>query len=111
MIIISTTLIVLALTWGGVRYSWGSVMVAVPLALGLALLVGFIFYEIYVPDHPVVSKVHQKCSPLTAKNSFLSKFWQIGRASRATLKRSSACSFRLQQFVRINLRSPLWNGT
>lgn len=31
-------------------------MVALPLSLGLALLVGFIFYEIHIPDHPVVNK-------------------------------------------------------
>lgn len=75
MIVISTTLIVLALTWGGVRYTWGSVMVAVPLVLGLALLVGFIFYEVHVPDHPVVSHANFRAvSHLKVWISFQFKF-------------------------------------
>ncbi|KAI1390477.1 MFS general substrate transporter [Hypoxylon trugodes] len=41
----STTLLLLALDWAGGAYTWSSPHVAVPLSLGLALLVGFGLYE------------------------------------------------------------------
>ncbi|KAI0100456.1 MFS general substrate transporter [Hypoxylon sp. NC0597] len=41
----SATLMLLALDWAGGAYSWSSPHVAVPLGLGLAMLVGFTLYE------------------------------------------------------------------
>ncbi|OTB02549.1 hypothetical protein M426DRAFT_264349 [Hypoxylon sp. CI-4A] len=41
----SATLMLLALDWAGGAYSWSSPHVAVPLSLGLAMLVGFALYE------------------------------------------------------------------
>ncbi|KAI1407673.1 MFS general substrate transporter [Hypoxylon sp. FL1857] len=41
----SATLMLLALDWAGGAYAWSSPHVAVPLSLGLAMLVGFALYE------------------------------------------------------------------
>ncbi|XDG02688.1 hypothetical protein ABKA04_002303 [Annulohypoxylon sp. FPYF3050] len=41
----SATLMLLALDWAGGAYSWSSPHVAVPLSLGLVMLVGFALYE------------------------------------------------------------------
>ncbi|KZT20290.1 iron permease [Neolentinus lepideus HHB14362 ss-1] len=54
MVIASTTAVVIALTWGGIQYSWGSANVLVPLILGLLGLVAFVIYEAKIPDHPIV---------------------------------------------------------
>ncbi|EPQ58605.1 Mfs1.1 [Gloeophyllum trabeum ATCC 11539] len=54
MVIASTTAVVIALTWGGIQYSWGSPRVLVPLILGMLGLVAFITYEAKVPQHPIV---------------------------------------------------------
>ncbi|CAJ2510516.1 Uu.00g133250.m01.CDS01 [Anthostomella pinea] len=45
MFVSSATLMLLGLDWAGGAYGWSSPHVAVPLSLGLALLVGFGFYE------------------------------------------------------------------
>ncbi|KAI5114854.1 hypothetical protein M0805_000620, partial [Coniferiporia weirii] len=54
LVIASTTCVVLALTWGGVMHPWTSANVLVSLILGLIGLGGFICYEVYVPDYPVL---------------------------------------------------------
>lgn len=54
LVMAGTTLVVLGLTWGGVRFPWSSWQVLVPLILGLMLLVGFIAYEAHVPEVPLV---------------------------------------------------------
>ncbi|KAI0045564.1 MFS general substrate transporter [Auriscalpium vulgare] len=47
----STTSVVIALTWGGVVYSWQSARVLVPLVLGLIGLAAFVVYEMkFVPE-------------------------------------------------------------
>ncbi|KAI1121624.1 major facilitator superfamily domain-containing protein [Nemania abortiva] len=45
LFISSATLLLLALDWAGGAYAWSDAHVAVPLSLGLALLVGFVGYE------------------------------------------------------------------
>ncbi|EJD49572.1 Mfs1.1 [Auricularia subglabra TFB-10046 SS5] len=54
IVIASSTAICIALTWAGVRYSWASAKVLVPLILGLLGLLGFFFYEATCATHPVV---------------------------------------------------------
>ncbi|THG99353.1 hypothetical protein EW145_g7284 [Phellinidium pouzarii] len=54
IIIASTTAVVIALTWGGIKFAWTSANVLVPLILGLFGLGGFVWYEFYVPTHPVL---------------------------------------------------------
>jgi hypothetical protein len=55
LIIVSTTSIVVGLTWGGIRYPWLSAHVLSPLVVGFIGLGGFIIYEIYFCKPPVVS--------------------------------------------------------
>ncbi|KAG9016032.1 hypothetical protein FRB90_003793, partial [Tulasnella sp. 427] len=54
MIILATTLTVVALTWAGVKYPWSSYQVLVPLVLGLVLTAGFFVYEAKFAIEPVV---------------------------------------------------------
>jgi len=39
--------------WGGYQYPWASAHVLVPLLLGIALLVGFCFWEVYGAKYPM----------------------------------------------------------
>ena len=55
LVIASTTAVVIALTWGGVEFSWSSPKVLVPLIVGLAGLVVFLVYESKVAENPLVS--------------------------------------------------------
>ncbi|KAI0327038.1 iron permease [Cubamyces sp. BRFM 1775] len=52
IIIAGTTLALLALTWGGIRYPWSSAHVLAPLILGGVLILTFFVYEHYVPIEP-----------------------------------------------------------
>ncbi|KIP05339.1 hypothetical protein PHLGIDRAFT_25152 [Phlebiopsis gigantea 11061_1 CR5-6] len=54
IVISGTTLAVVGLTFGGVRFPWSSAQVLAPLLIGLALIVGFVFYEAKVPREPTV---------------------------------------------------------
>ncbi|KAF8322731.1 iron permease [Clavulina sp. PMI_390] len=54
LIIGSTTSLILALTWGGVAYSWSSYQVLVPLVIGIIGLLGSALYEAYVPAYPTM---------------------------------------------------------
>ncbi|KIO20425.1 hypothetical protein M407DRAFT_29949, partial [Tulasnella calospora MUT 4182] len=54
LVIIGTTLTVIALSWAGAKYPWSSYQVLVPLVLGMAFVVGFFVYEAKVPVGPVV---------------------------------------------------------
>lgn len=49
-----STSALLGLTWGGIKYSWGSVHVLAPLILGLAAILAFFFYEASAPCEPTV---------------------------------------------------------
>ncbi|KAG8927326.1 hypothetical protein FRC01_007661 [Tulasnella sp. 417] len=54
IIIVSTTITIVALTWAGVQHPWTSAAVLVPLILGLLGLGAFFVYEAKVPVEPVV---------------------------------------------------------
>ncbi|KAJ7167213.1 major facilitator superfamily domain-containing protein [Mycena crocata] len=54
LIVASTTSIVIALTWAGIQFPWSSAKVLVPLILGLFGLAGFLVYEAWVPEYPIV---------------------------------------------------------
>lgn len=45
LFVISSTTIILGLTWGGDAYSWASAAVLVPLIAGVAIMVFFFYYE------------------------------------------------------------------
>lgn len=53
----STTSFLVPLTWGGVQYPWDSWRTLVPLLIGAAGCVGFVFYEAYVPTIPLMPTV------------------------------------------------------
>ncbi len=55
LVIASTTSVVIALTWGGIRYPWLSAHVLSPLIVGLIGLGVFVIYEVYLCKPPVVS--------------------------------------------------------
>ncbi|KIP04433.1 hypothetical protein PHLGIDRAFT_120696 [Phlebiopsis gigantea 11061_1 CR5-6] len=54
IVISGTTLAVVGLTFGGVRFPWSSVQVLAPLIIGLALIAGFMVYEAKIPREPTV---------------------------------------------------------
>ncbi|KAG8896929.1 hypothetical protein FRB99_008573 [Tulasnella sp. 403] len=54
LVIVGTTITVVALTWAGVKHPWSSYQVLVPLILGLLSLVAFFYYEAHFPKEPVV---------------------------------------------------------
>lgn len=53
LIIASSSACVIALTWGGVQYPWGSARVIVPLIVGLAGMGAFLAYEAKVAKEPM----------------------------------------------------------
>ena len=52
IIISGTTLALLALTWGGIRYPWDSAHVLAPLIIGVVLILVFFVYEAFIPREP-----------------------------------------------------------
>ena len=52
IIIAGTTLALIALTWGGIRFPWNSAHVLAPLIVGLVLILLFFAYEWTVPIEP-----------------------------------------------------------
>ncbi|RDX42369.1 iron permease [Lentinus brumalis] len=52
IIIAGTTLALLALTWGGIRFAWTSAHVLAPLIVGVVLILLFFVYEALVPREP-----------------------------------------------------------
>ncbi|EAS30387.3 MFS drug efflux pump [Coccidioides immitis RS] len=44
------------LQWGGYQYQWASAHVLAPLIIGLALLVAFVFWEVYGAEHPILPR-------------------------------------------------------
>ncbi|KAH8111198.1 iron permease [Phellopilus nigrolimitatus] len=54
IVVASTTAVVIALTWGGIKFPWNSAQVLVPLILGLFGLVAFVAYDAKFPDLPLV---------------------------------------------------------
>ncbi|KAF8185732.1 MFS general substrate transporter [Pholiota molesta] len=53
-IMASTCSVMLALTWGGIRFSWSSANILVPLILGIVGLGCTVYYESRWPEHPVI---------------------------------------------------------
>jgi hypothetical protein len=70
LVIVSTTSVVIALTWGGIRYPWSSGQVLAPLVIGLLGLGAFGIYEIYFCKPPVVSPLADKTKVMTGLNNF-----------------------------------------
>ncbi|KAG8903877.1 hypothetical protein FRB99_002613 [Tulasnella sp. 403] len=54
LVVVATTITVIALTWAGVKYPWSSYRVLVPLILGLVGLAAFFGYEFKFAKEPVV---------------------------------------------------------
>ncbi|KAG8907585.1 hypothetical protein FRB99_003509 [Tulasnella sp. 403] len=54
LVVVATTITVIALTWAGIKYPWSSYKVLVPLILGLLGLVAFFLYEARFAKEPVV---------------------------------------------------------
>ncbi|KAG7448253.1 iron permease [Guyanagaster necrorhizus] len=54
IVICGTTLAIIGLTWGGIRYHWTDKHVLAPLIIGFALLGAFAWYEVKVPAKPTV---------------------------------------------------------
>ncbi|KAF4564674.1 hypothetical protein EYR40_010842 [Pleurotus pulmonarius] len=54
LIIASTVAIMIGLTWGGIKFPWISPQVLVPVCLGAAGLVGFIFVEMFLAKEATV---------------------------------------------------------
>lgn len=53
----STTSFLVPLSWGGVQFAWDSWRTLVPLLIGTAGCVGFVFYEAFVPANPLMPTV------------------------------------------------------
>ncbi|KAL4997025.1 fungal trichothecene efflux pump-domain-containing protein [Aspergillus recurvatus] len=51
--IVGLILFMAGMQWGGYQYDWGSAHVLAPLILGVALLVAFVFWEIYGAKYPI----------------------------------------------------------
>ena len=54
IIMAGSTLAIIGLTWGGVRYPWKSAQVLVPLLVGIALILSFVICEAFVPKLPTI---------------------------------------------------------
>ncbi|KAF3926324.1 hypothetical protein AA313_de0201265 [Arthrobotrys entomopaga] len=50
----SCTSFLIPITWGGTMYAWNSWRTLVPLLVGAAGLIGFVFYEKYVAAEPLI---------------------------------------------------------
>ncbi|CAK5262641.1 unnamed protein product [Mycena citricolor] len=54
MVILGSGLVIIGLTWGGIRYPWSSAPVLVTLILGVLFLFAFGVYEATVPERPTI---------------------------------------------------------
>ncbi|EZG18478.1 MFS multidrug transporter [Trichophyton rubrum] len=54
LFIASAVSFLIPVTWGGVMYDWSSWRTLVPLILGIAGLIGFMFYETYFAADPMI---------------------------------------------------------
>ncbi|KAJ7457994.1 major facilitator superfamily domain-containing protein [Mycena galericulata] len=54
LVVASTTSTVIALTWGGIQFAWGSANILVPLILGLLGLCVFLVFEFQFAKHAMV---------------------------------------------------------
>ncbi|KAL5495946.1 hypothetical protein ACEPAI_1410 [Sanghuangporus weigelae] len=54
LVVAATTAVVIALTWGGIKFPWTSAQILTPLIAGVIGLVVFIVYEAKLATHPLV---------------------------------------------------------
>ncbi|ESK82344.1 mfs drug transporter [Moniliophthora roreri MCA 2997] len=54
LVLAGSTLIVMALTWGGGTYAWNDAHVVAPLCIGTALAVAFVLWEGFWPKYPLL---------------------------------------------------------
>ncbi|EJF56221.1 iron permease [Dichomitus squalens LYAD-421 SS1] len=54
IIIVGTTLALVALTWGGIQFPWNSAHVLAPLIVGFSFIALFFLYESLVPKEPTL---------------------------------------------------------
>lgn len=54
IVIAGSTLAIVGLTFGGIRFPWSSTQVLVPLVLGLFLVCAFLLYEAKIPREPTI---------------------------------------------------------
>lgn len=88
-----TTLIVLGLTWGGIRFTWESWQVLVPLLLGLVFLAGFVIYEAKIPKVPLVrDSRYYDVRSTDAHNRSQYKLCRTAQVSAVTFRLSSRIS-------------------
>ncbi|KAH8930299.1 MFS general substrate transporter [Atractiella rhizophila] len=50
----SATSVIIAMTWAGIEYAWDSFRILVPLLLGQAGMVGYVFLELYLVKNPAM---------------------------------------------------------
>lgn len=62
LVVASSASVVVALTWGGVKFAWSSVHVLVPLIVGLVGLGLFLIYEATYSKDPLVRRPHPRCN-------------------------------------------------
>jgi len=80
LVIVSTTAVVIGLTWGGTTFGWSSPHVLAPLVLGNVGLVLFVLYEWKIPQNPVVP-LHIVSTPTAISGylqTFLTSFYMLG---------------------------------
>ncbi|KAI0667888.1 iron permease [Trametes maxima] len=73
MIIAGTTLALVALTWGGIQFSWDSAHVLAPLIIGGIFIAGFFLYEMFGPKDPTLP--FDVLSNRTSLSGYLSTFF------------------------------------
>lgn len=73
----ATTGFLIPISWGGVMYAWDSWRTLVPLILCGVALVGFVFYEEYVPAEPLIrsSVFKNRTAAVTYLGTFIRKVW------------------------------------
>ncbi|TBU53297.1 iron permease [Dichomitus squalens] len=73
IIIVGTTLALLALTWGGIRFPWSSSHVLAPLIIGVVFILAFFVFESLVPREPTtpLDILHSR----TALSGYLATFF------------------------------------
>ncbi|KAG8891731.1 hypothetical protein FRC01_014543, partial [Tulasnella sp. 417] len=85
IIILATTITVVALTWAGVKYPWASYQVLVPLILGLLLTAAFFLWEAKFAVEPVV--------PWELVNNRTAFFGYVGVALHSIVVTTVICEF------------------
>ncbi|KAK9772058.1 hypothetical protein SCAR479_11221 [Seiridium cardinale] len=83
ILVLSVVAVLIALSWGGARYPWGSYQVIVPFVLGLVGLVAFHFYEMapWVKAPVLPERLFKRRTPaaalIIAFIDFMMLYWLI----------------------------------